>query len=136
MDEYRWQNDVQGSHSKEIGASFGLSNETKHLEALKGLNSRPSRKKNIRWLATAFILTANDQRKKVIEQLASFPRELPFTHEGQEQDDALDGTTFFFRTLELPLAGSPISFVKPHEENRYGSVHANDFEHRRHVLRV
>lgn len=89
MDDYRWQHDVQGTHSNEIGASFGLSNETNHLEALKCLNSRPSRKKNIRWLATAFILTANDQRERVIEQLSSFPRELPFTHEGQEQDDEL-----------------------------------------------
>ncbi|WP_299778378.1 ATP-binding protein [uncultured Roseobacter sp.] len=89
MDEYRWQHDVQGHHSNEIGASFGWSNETTHLEALKRLNSRPSRKKNIRWLATAFNLTANDQREKVIEQLSGFPNDLPFTHEGQEKDDKL-----------------------------------------------
>lgn len=89
MDEYRWQHDVQGLHSNEIGVSFGFSNDTTHLEALKRLNSRPSRKKNIRWLATAFILTANDQREKVAEKLASFPNELPFTHEGQEDDDRI-----------------------------------------------
>ncbi|MEO0918416.1 MAG: hypothetical protein AAFY31_15755 [Pseudomonadota bacterium] len=89
MDEYRWQHDVQGLHSNEIGASFGFSNETTHLEALKRLNSRSSRKKNIRWLATAFILTSNDQREKVAEKLTSFPNELPFTHEGQDDDDEL-----------------------------------------------
>ena len=89
MDEYRWQHDVQGTHSNEIGASFGLSNETTHLEALKRLNSRPARKKNIRWLATAFVLTANAQREKVIKRLSSFPTDLPFTHEDQDQDDDL-----------------------------------------------
>lgn len=89
MDEYRWQHDVQGHHSNEIGASFGFPNDTTHLEALKRLNSRPSRKKNIRWLATAFILTANDQREMVAEKLTNFPSELPFTHEGQEDDDEL-----------------------------------------------
>lgn len=89
MDEYRWQHDVQGLHSNEIGASFGLSNETTQLEAVKRLNSRPSRKKNIRWLATAFILTANDQREKVSAKLSKFPNELPFTHEGQNDDDEL-----------------------------------------------
>jgi hypothetical protein len=43
--------------------------------------------KNIRWLATAFILTANEQREKIIEKLSSFPNELPFTHEGQGSDE-------------------------------------------------
>ncbi|MEP1574732.1 NACHT domain-containing protein [Roseibium album] len=89
MDKYRWEHDVQGLNSNEIGASFGLSNNTTHLEALKRLNSRPSRKKDIKWLATAFILMANEQREKVIEQLSNFPNELPFTHEGQEHDDEL-----------------------------------------------
>lgn len=89
MDEYRWQHDVQGLHSNEIGASFGLSNDTTHLEALKRLNSRPSRKKNVEWLAKVFVLTANDQREKIVEQLSGFPAELPFTHEGQDQDDNL-----------------------------------------------
>lgn len=89
MDEYRWQHDVQSHHSNEIGASFGWSNDTTHLEALRRLNSRPSRKKNIEWLAKLFILTANDQREKMIEQLSRFPAELPFTHEGQDQDDNL-----------------------------------------------
>jgi hypothetical protein len=89
MDEYRWQHDVQGLHSNEIGASLGLSNETTHLEALKRINSRPSRNKNIRWLATAFILTANDQSEELTAKLSSFPNELPFTHEGQKDDDKL-----------------------------------------------
>lgn len=89
MDEYRWQHDVQGLHSNEIGASFGLSNDTTHLEALKRLNSRPSRKKNIRGLATAFILTTNDQREMVAEKLTNFPNELSFTHENQEDDEEL-----------------------------------------------
>jgi hypothetical protein len=89
MDEYRWQHDVQGLHSNEIGASFGWSNDTTHLEALRRLNSRPSRKKNIEWLAKIFILTANDQREKVAAKLSSFPNELPFTHEGQDDDDKL-----------------------------------------------
>jgi hypothetical protein len=87
MDENRWEHDLQGHHSNEIGASFGLSVDTTHLEALKRLNARPSRMKNIRWLATAFILTANEQREKIIEKLSSFPNELPFTHEGQGSDE-------------------------------------------------
>jgi len=107
MDEYRWQHDVQGLHSNEIGASFGFSNETTHLEALKRLNSRPSRKKNIRWLATAFILTANDQRAKVVEKLSSFPSELPFTHEGQEDDDEL--VAFFLHRAEEWAAMADLS---------------------------
>ncbi|WP_299377898.1 ATP-binding protein [uncultured Tateyamaria sp.] len=115
MDEYRWQHDVQGLHSNEIGASFGLSNETTHLEALKRLNSRPSRKKNIGWLATAFILTANDQREKVAEKLTSFPNELPFTHEGQEDDDKL--VAYFLHRAEEWAAMADLSNYAQVENN-------------------
>ncbi|AFO91620.1 ATP-binding protein [Phaeobacter inhibens] len=116
MDEYRWQHDVQGLHSNEIGASFGWSNDTTHLEALKRLNSRPSRKKNVRWLATAFILTANDQREKVAEKLTSFPNELPFTHEGQEDDDKL--VAYFLHRAEEWAAIADLS--------NYAQVETND----------
>lgn len=116
MDEYRWQHDVQGLHSNEIGASFGLSNETIHLEALKRLNSRPSRRKNIRWLATAFILTANDQRERVTAKLSSFPNELPFTHEGQKDDYKL--VVYFQHRAEEWAAMADLS--------NYAQVEADD----------
>lgn len=87
LDQHRWRHDATGSHANDFGAHlpFGRRDPV-HYDALKRINTRPTRQKNIQWLLMGFVLTANEWRDDVVEEITKFPENLPFTHEGQEAD--------------------------------------------------
>jgi hypothetical protein len=98
FDQARWENDLTSTaYANEMGASSNRY-DTTHLQALKRLNARPSRKKSIKDLCSAFVLTKEEEAMELKQRLEKFPEELPYTHLGQ--DSNIELTEFLRRRAE------------------------------------
>ena len=83
----RMVNNNMGSSANLIG--FSKPADIPHHRAVSENNARPSRKIDLRWLASIFVLMGNEIAEKAQVAIRSFPDNLPFDYHEQQKDTEL-----------------------------------------------
>jgi hypothetical protein len=107
-DHDRFAHDLSSSSASLIG--FSKAADRPHVEALKAINGRVIRRKQLRWLAQRYVaLGGTTFSARARQAISSFSDELPYLYEESRADPELE-QQLFAKALEYAEAADPANY--------------------------